>query len=69
MDLLYRVGRMDSCKTQWHDLQTAIQARYVLLNDPQKAEALIQTTHYQKRRQISPTAGTIWQLKEKPGWE
>eukprot|EP00529_Nitzschia_sp_RCC80_P033131 CAMPEP_0113478782 /NCGR_PEP_ID=MMETSP0014_2-20120614/20944_1 /TAXON_ID=2857 /ORGANISM="Nitzschia sp." /LENGTH=137 /DNA_ID=CAMNT_0000372005 /DNA_START=62 /DNA_END=475 /DNA_ORIENTATION=- /assembly_acc=CAM_ASM_000159 len=68
MDQLYRNGKMDNCSKQWKDLQLAIQARYVALNDPAKAHRLIQTTTYQKRLKISPTAGSIWELKSEPGW-
>ena len=67
-DHLYRVGRLDSCSKQWRDFKIAGQAKLIQLKDPIKAKELIQSTYYYKRRTISPTAGAIWDLKEKPSW-
>jgi hypothetical protein len=67
-DHWYRVGRLDSCSRQWKDLKTATKARFMIAKNPQGAKELLDTTYYQKRTTISPTAGAIWELKEKPGW-
>lgn len=67
-DHLYRVGRLDSCANQWRDLKIATQARFLVIRDPKQALALMESTHYNKRTTISPTAGVIWELADKPGW-
>ncbi|KAG7349632.1 DUF3128 domain containing protein [Nitzschia inconspicua] len=67
-DHLYRVGRLDSCANQWRDLKTATRARLLVMRDPQAARELLDSTYYKKRTTISPTAGAIWELKDKPGW-
>jgi hypothetical protein len=67
-DHLYRVGRLDSCSRQWKDFKTATRARFMIAKDPKRAKELLDTTYYQKRTTISPTAGAIWELKKKPGW-
>jgi len=42
-------------------------------SDPEEAQRLIDGTHYTKNLgsdlKQSPTAGVIWDLKEKPGWD
>jgi hypothetical protein len=67
-DHLYRVGRLDSCARQWQDLKTATRARFLVMRDPQAARELLDSTYFKKRTTISPTAGAIWELKDKPGW-
>ena len=67
-DSLYRYGRLDSCGKQWKDLKLAIEARLIQWRNPSRAKELIDSTYYKKRTTISPTAGAIWELKEKPGW-
>ena len=67
-DSLYRHGRLDSCGKQWNDLKLAIEARLVQWRNPSRAKELIDSTYYKKRTTISPTAGAIWELKERPGW-
>jgi hypothetical protein len=67
-DHLYRVGRLDSCARQWKDLKVAARARLKYGFDPRGAQELLDTTYYRKRTTISPTAGAIWELKDKPGW-
>ncbi|KAG7374153.1 DUF3128 domain containing protein [Nitzschia inconspicua] len=67
-DHLYRVGRLDSCANQWRDLKTATRARLLVMRDPQAARELLESTYYKKRTTFSPTAGAIWELKDKPGW-
>jgi hypothetical protein len=68
-DHLYRVGRLDSCSRQWKDLKTATRARLLVFRDPKTAKQLLDSTYYKKRTTISPTAGAIWELKDKPGWD
>eukprot|EP00532_Pseudo-nitzschia_australis_P002778 CAMPEP_0168187978 /NCGR_PEP_ID=MMETSP0139_2-20121125/15353_1 /TAXON_ID=44445 /ORGANISM="Pseudo-nitzschia australis, Strain 10249 10 AB" /LENGTH=112 /DNA_ID=CAMNT_0008110287 /DNA_START=97 /DNA_END=436 /DNA_ORIENTATION=- len=68
-DSLYRYGRLDSCGRQWRDLKLAAEARLTQWRDPKRAQELIDSTYYQKRTTISPTAGAIWELKERPGWD
>mmetsp|Transcript_20498 Transcript_20498/g.38356 ORF Transcript_20498/g.38356 Transcript_20498/m.38356 type:complete len:114 (-) Transcript_20498:142-483(-) len=68
-DHLYRTGRFDSCARQWKDLKTATQARFLVGRDPQTARRLLESTYYKKRTTISPTAGAIWEMKERPGWD
>eukprot|EP00537_Pseudo-nitzschia_pungens_P015616 CAMPEP_0172411360 /NCGR_PEP_ID=MMETSP1061-20121228/77357_1 /TAXON_ID=37318 /ORGANISM="Pseudo-nitzschia pungens, Strain cf. pungens" /LENGTH=145 /DNA_ID=CAMNT_0013147569 /DNA_START=75 /DNA_END=512 /DNA_ORIENTATION=+ len=67
-DSLYRHGKLDSCGKQWGDLKLAAEARLTQWRDPERAEKLLQSTYYYKRTTISPTAGVIWELKERPGW-
>jgi hypothetical protein len=67
-DSLYRHGKLDSCGKQWKDLKLAAEARLVQWRNPARAKELIDSTFYWKRTRISPTAGAIWELKEKPGW-
>ena len=67
-DQLYRLGRIDDCSKQWKDFRIAFRAKVMEYSNPKGAEELIATTYYKKRTTISPTAGAIWELKEKPGW-
>ena len=67
-DSMYRHGKLDSCGKQWKDLKLAAEARLIQWRKPEKAKQLIESTFYIKRTTISPTAGAIWELKEKPGW-
>lgn len=69
IDHLYRVGRLDTCSRQWKDLKIATRARLKQGWDPRGAQELLDSTYYKKRTTISPTAGAIWELKEKPGWD
>lgn len=70
-DSLYRHGKFDSCTAQWNDLKTAMKAKTT--SDPEEAERLLAQTHFRKNLGSdltqSPTAGVIWDLKEKPCWE
>lgn len=68
MDHLYRVGKLDSCSRQWKDLKVAFRAKMKGGYDPHGAKELLDSTYYRKRISISPTAGAIWELKDKPGW-
>mmetsp|Transcript_15857 Transcript_15857/g.36377 ORF Transcript_15857/g.36377 Transcript_15857/m.36377 type:complete len:137 (+) Transcript_15857:45-455(+) len=67
-DSLYRHGKIDGCGKQWKDLKLAAEARLVQWRNPARAKELIDSTYYKKRTTISPTAGAIWELKERPGW-
>mmetsp|Transcript_26815 Transcript_26815/g.63026 ORF Transcript_26815/g.63026 Transcript_26815/m.63026 type:complete len:137 (+) Transcript_26815:49-459(+) len=67
-DSLYRYGRLDSCRKQWNDLTLAVEARLIQWRNPSRAKELIDSTYYKRRTTISPTAGAIWELKERPGW-
>ena len=67
IDHLYRLGRFDSCKKQWGDVKTAVKIKFT--RDPKKAQELLDSTYFKKRTTISPTAGAIWELKERPGWD
>jgi hypothetical protein len=70
-DSVYRHGKFDSCTAQWNDLKTAMTAKTT--SDPEEAQRLLAQTHYRKNLGSdltqSPTAGVIWDLKEKPCWE
>mmetsp|Transcript_23693 Transcript_23693/g.50009 ORF Transcript_23693/g.50009 Transcript_23693/m.50009 type:complete len:100 (-) Transcript_23693:21-320(-) len=70
-DSLYRFGKFDACSAQWNDLKTAFKAKAA--SDPKEAQKLIESTHYKQNLgsdpQRSPTAGAIWDLKEKPTWD
>ena len=70
-DSLYRHGHFDSCSAQWDDVKTAFSAK--MESDPGKARAMTGKTFYEKNLgsdpRNSPTAGYIWDLKEKPGWD
>jgi hypothetical protein len=68
-DHLYRLGRLDPCSKQWNDFKIASRAKVVQWKDPAAAEVLLDATYYRKRTTISPTAGAIWELKERPGWD
>eukprot|EP00545_Synedropsis_sp_CCMP1620_P002247 CAMPEP_0119006894 /NCGR_PEP_ID=MMETSP1176-20130426/2622_1 /TAXON_ID=265551 /ORGANISM="Synedropsis recta cf, Strain CCMP1620" /LENGTH=96 /DNA_ID=CAMNT_0006958923 /DNA_START=35 /DNA_END=322 /DNA_ORIENTATION=- len=69
-DRLYRYGKFEGCSNQWKDIRIAMNAK--IGKTPAEAEALLQTTYYRKTvgsdLSNSPTAGVIWELKEKPGW-
>jgi hypothetical protein len=69
-DQLYRYGRFTGCSNQWKDFRIAMRAK--VAKTPEEAEALVQTTYYRNNLgsdlSKSPTAGVIWDLKEKPGW-
>jgi hypothetical protein len=66
-DQLYRMGQFDDCSKQWQDVKTAMRAKFI--KNEQEAKELLETTFYYQRRNVSPTAGVIWELKETPGWE
>ena len=68
-DSLYRTGRLNPCARQWEDLKTAFKAKFYQYNDPSKCKDMMANTFYTKRTTISPTAGSIWELKTKPGWD
>jgi hypothetical protein len=68
-DHMYRVGRLDTCSKQWKDFKIAARAKVIQWKEPARAEEMIQNTYYKKRTTISPTAGAIWEFKEKPGWD
>ena len=70
-DKVYRYGRFDGCEAQWRDLKIAAKAKF--MRDPAEVEKLMRTTHYRQHlgsdAKASPTAGVIWELKDKPGWD
>jgi Protein of unknown function (DUF3128) len=70
-DNLYRLGKFDGCTLQWEDLKTVIRAKTE--KDQKEVEQMMANTHYVKHLgsdpKASPTAGVIWELKEKPGWD
>jgi hypothetical protein len=70
-DSLYRFGKFDSCTPQYKDLRIAINAK--VMKDEEEAKKVIAKTHYKQNLgsdpDRSPTAGIIWELKEKPGWD
>lgn len=66
-DQLYRLGKFDDCSRQWKDVKTAVKAK--LSRDEARAKELMEGTFHHQRTNVSPTAGIIWELKEKPGWE
>ena len=66
-DSLYRLGQFDDCTNQWNDIKIACQAK-VFTPNTADAIQLIQNTYHYKRTTISPTAGVIWTIKDKPGW-
>ena len=68
-DHLYRLGNLDSCSKQWKDVKLAAKAKFLEYRDPKQAQKILDSTYYKKRTTISPTAGAIWNLKEKPGWD
>ena len=69
IDSLYRYGRLDGCGKQWKDLKLAAEGRLIQWKNPKRAQELLDSTYYMKRTTISPTAGAIWELKERPGWD
>ncbi|KAL7544180.1 hypothetical protein ACHAWF_010224 [Thalassiosira exigua] len=70
-DSLYRFGKFESCKARWDDVKLALRAKRT--SDPDEARKILSETHYKKNLgsdlNNSPTAGVIWELKEKPGWD
>mmetsp|Transcript_4917 Transcript_4917/g.10565 ORF Transcript_4917/g.10565 Transcript_4917/m.10565 type:complete len:101 (+) Transcript_4917:168-470(+) len=70
-DSLYRFGKFDGCTAQWKDVRMAVKAKAT--SDPDEARRLLAETHYRKNLgsdlSVSPTAGVIWDLKERPGWD
>lgn len=70
-DSLYRHGHFDTCSGQWNDVKVAFRAK--MSSDTGKATEMIKNTYYRKNLGSDPanssTAGYIWELKEKPGWD
>lgn len=66
-DQYYRFGKFDSCSKQWQDFKTAGRAK--MAKTEEEAKEILATTYFHKQSHISPTAGVIWELKEKPGWD
>lgn len=70
-DRLYRYGKFEGCSSQWKDIGIAMKAK--LCKTREEAEVLLVATHYRNNLgsdpKNSPTAGIIWELKEKPGWD
>lgn len=68
---LYNFSKFDSCSAQFQDLKIALRAK--MLKDEKEARLLIENTHYKLHlgsdAKNSSTAGVIWELKEKPGWD
>lgn len=68
---VYHFGKFDSCSAQFQDLKVALRAK--MLKDEQEAKDWIDQTHYKLHLgsdlKNSPTAGVIWEMKEKPGWD
>jgi Protein of unknown function (DUF3128) len=69
-DRLYRYGKFEGCSKQWKDVGIAMKAK--MCKNREEAEAMVAETHYRRTLgsdpKNSPTAGIIWDLKEKPGW-
>mmetsp|Transcript_30731 Transcript_30731/g.45487 ORF Transcript_30731/g.45487 Transcript_30731/m.45487 type:complete len:104 (-) Transcript_30731:132-443(-) len=70
-DSLYRHGRFDSCSHQFSDLKIVLSAK--IKSNEAEALDMIANTYYKKNLGSdpanSPTAGFIWKLKNKPGWD
>jgi hypothetical protein len=70
-DRLYRFGEFDRCSAQWNDIKIAAKAK--MMQNADEATQLLETTHYKQTLgsdpTTSPTAGVIWELKEKPSWD
>lgn len=64
-------GHFDSCTKQYKDLRIAINAK--VTKDEAEARRMIAGTFYKQNLgsdlKNSPTAGAIWELKDKPGWD
>ena len=70
-DSLYRHGRFDSCISQWNDIKLAMKAK-TTVNEDEAFEILAKTYYAQNLGSDitqSPTAGVIWDLKDKPSWD
>lgn len=70
-DHLYRFGEFDRCSAQWNDIIIAAKAK--MKQNADEAKQLLETTHYKQNLGSdptkSPTAGVIWELKDKPSWD
>jgi hypothetical protein len=70
-DSMYRWGAFDDCSNQSKDLRIAARAK--LKSDEKEARELVECTYFKTNlgsdSKNSPTAGYIWELKKKPGWE
>lgn len=66
-----RYYNIESCTAQWNDVKLAFKAKSA--SDPDKAKEILSTTYYKQHlgsdSKRSPTAGVIWELKDKPGWD
>ena len=70
-DSLYRHGKFDSCVAQWNDIKLAMKAK-TTSNEDEAKQILAQTYYAQNLGSDltqSPTAGIIWDLKDKPSWD
>jgi len=67
----YLRTNIESCTEQWKDLKLAMKAKTT--SDPDEAQRILSQTYYKKNLgsdlKQSPTAGVIWDLKERPGWD
>mmetsp|Transcript_13221 Transcript_13221/g.15144 ORF Transcript_13221/g.15144 Transcript_13221/m.15144 type:complete len:101 (+) Transcript_13221:93-395(+) len=70
-DRLYRYGNFEPCSAQWKDIGIVMKAKWARTKE--EKEDLLNQTFYRKNlggdQSKSPTAGVIWELKEKPSWE
>ncbi|CAB9526720.1 expressed unknown protein [Seminavis robusta] len=66
-DQYYRLGKFDNCAKQWNDFKTAGRAK--VAKTEEEAKGMLAKTHLYQRKNVSPTAGVIWELKETPGWD
>jgi hypothetical protein len=61
----------ESCSAQWNDIKLAFKAKSA--SDEEEARKILEQTNYKQNLgsdlKVSPTAGYIWELKEKPGWD
>jgi len=68
--IYYNILIADACTAQWNDVKMAMKAK--MEPDPIRAEQILAETHYRNNLgsdlSRSPTAGVIWELKEKPCW-
>ena len=71
MPISYTIHFKDACAAQWNDLKIAMKAKTTA--DPDEAKRLLETTNYKQNLgsdlKVSPTAGVIWDLKDKPCWD
>lgn len=72
-EIIPMYGKFEGCSKQWKNLGIDCHESQICARNRDEAQTMVAVTHYRRSTlgsdpRNSPTAGIIWDLKEKPGW-